>query len=152
LLHWINTTGRTVWSTGSAELLLDEEMPTGKVPVAVRCQFGSQSDEMAMLDTGARWSLLGPDTIALLGEELGEALGSVTMSTRLGRFHGSLHRLPIRLIADMGSDLVVEGTCLALPEWSGPNILGFSGFLDRLRFALEPASVDSPARIHFGCG
>jgi hypothetical protein len=105
-----------------------------------------------MLDTGARWTLIGPDLIELLGDELGAGLDAVTMSTRLGRFEGSLHRLPVRLIADQGSDVTIDATCLALKDWPGPNILGFTGFLERLRFALEPAEMHAAARIHFGPG
>jgi hypothetical protein len=103
-----------------------------------------------MLDTGAHWTLVGPAIIDLLGEQLGEAIDSVKMSTRLGRYEGTLHRLPIHLIADLGADFTVDGTCLALSEWPGPTILGFNGFLERLRFALEPATVQTEARIHFG--
>jgi hypothetical protein len=55
-------------------------------------------------------------------------------------------------MADRGTDVTIEATCLALKDWPGPNILGFSGFLERLRFALEPADVHSAARIHFGPG
>lgn len=96
--------------------------------------------------------MIGPDLIELLGDELGEELEAVTMSTRLGTFRGSLHRLPIRLVADVGLDVTVDGTCLALPGWLGPNVLGFNGFLERLRFAIEPASANSSARLHFGKG
>jgi hypothetical protein len=103
-----------------------------------------------MLDTGAHWTLIGPDLIDELGDELGEAIGSVPMSTRLGSFQGTLHRLSIQLVADMGADFTVEGTCLALPDWPGPAILGFNGFLERLRLALEPATAQTEARIHFG--
>ena len=105
-----------------------------------------------MLDTGARWTLIGSELIELLGDELGEGLEAVTMSTRLGRFQGTLHRLPIRLLADQGTDITVNATCLALKTWEGPNILGFTGFLERLRFALDPADMHATARIHFGPG
>lgn len=106
-----------------------------------------------MLDTGAHWTLIGPELIELLGDELGAATGSLKMSTRLGRFPGTLHRLPIQLVAEQGSDVTVEATCLALPDWTGPTILGFNGFLERIRFALEPAaSADTPARFYFGGG
>ena len=103
-----------------------------------------------MLDTGAHWTVIGSQTIALLGEELGEELGTVKVSTRLGSFPGTLHRLPIQLLADQGEPLTVEGTCLALPNWRGPNVLGAHGFLERLRIALEPDSPHAEARIHFG--
>lgn len=102
------------------------------------------------LDTGAQWTLIGAELIELLGDELGEGLDSMRMSTRLGSFEGTLHRLPIQLIAEQGASLFVEGTCLALPGWNGPNVIGVHGFLERIRFAVEPESAQSEARIHFG--
>ncbi|MDY7232385.1 hypothetical protein [Hyalangium rubrum] len=72
------------------------------------------------------------------------------MSSRLGTIKGTLHRLSIRLLADQGSDVLVDGTCLVLPDWEGPTILGVHGFLERIRFALEPpTSAGALARIHF---
>lgn len=153
MLHWVDTSGSLPWNTSSAEVFLDQPRPTGVLPVAVRCRFGSQPEELAMLDTGAQWTLIGPELIELLGDELGEGLEAITMSTRIGRFQGTLYRLPIRLLADRGTDVTVDATCCALKAWPGPNILGFTGFLERLRFALEPAmDVGSIARIHFGPG
>jgi hypothetical protein len=151
LLHWLDKTGMIRWSTGSARLFLDEERPTGRLPVAVRCRFGSlRTQEIAMLDTGAEFTLMNSALLELLGEEVGEPLEDVVMSTRLGRFRGTKHYLPLHLIADRGTDLTVNATCIALPDWGGPTILGFKGFLDRLRFAIDPGSRDVPASIHFG--
>ena len=153
MLHWINSTDSYLWSTGSAEVHLDVERETGRLPVAVWCSFGSHSKarELAMIDTGAHWTLIGSELSEILGDELGTELESISMSTRLGKFHGTLHRLSIQLIADTGKDYTVDGTCLALPDWYGPSILGFNGFLERIRFAFEPATNTSPkARLHFG--
>ena len=152
MLHWVDTSGSHPWNIGSAEVFFDQPRPAGTMPVAVRCRFGSQPEELAMLDTGAQWTLIGRELIELLGDELGEGLDTITMSTRLGRFHGTLHRLPIRLLADRGTDITVDSTCVALKEWEGPNVLGFTGFLERLRFALDPADMHTAARIHFGLG
>lgn len=152
MLHWVDTSGLRPWSTGSAEVFLDERRSTGTMTVAVRCRFGSQPEELAMLDTGAHWTLIGPEHRELLGDELGEGLGTLSMSTRLGTFPGTLHRLPILLLANQGMDIMVDATCLALERWPGPSILGFSGFLERVRFALEPGDMRIPPRIHFGPG
>ena len=153
MLYRIDSRGTHPWSTGSAEVRLDVERETGRLPVALWCRFGSLTNpELALLDTGAHWTLIGPELIQELGDELGEAIDEPPpMSTRLGRFHGTLHRLPIQLVADMGADFTVDGTCLALPDWPGPSILGFNGFLERLRFAFEPAiDADTQARLYFG--
>lgn len=150
MLHWKDPRGWVPWSRGSAPLILDEPHPTGTLPMAVRCRFGSLAAELAMLDTGAYWTLIGSASIELLGAELGEETGSVRVSSRLGSFPGTLHRLSIHLIADQGESICVDGTCLALPDWRGPNVLGVHGCLERLRFALEPDSAHTEARIHFG--
>jgi hypothetical protein len=153
VLHRTDSRGTFLpWSQGSAEPRLDEERQTGRLPVAVWCRFGALPHrELAMLDTGAHWTLIGPELIESLGDQLGAELDSLTMSTRIGNFKGTLHRLPIHLIAEQGADVTVEATCLALPDWEGPTILGFHGFLERLRFALEPGmSADTPGRFYFG--
>lgn len=152
MLRWVDTSGSHPWNIGSAEVFLDQPRPTGTMAVAVRCRFGSQPEELAMLDTGAHWTLIGPEHIELLKNELGAGLDTFRMSTRLGVFSGTLHRLPIRLLADRGSDITVDATCLALEGWPGPSVLGFSGFLERLRFALDPGDMRTPAQIHFGPG
>lgn len=150
MLHWIDKQGSTPWNTGSARLFVDQPRPTGSMAMAVRCRFGSLPEDLAMLDTGAQWTLIGAELIELLGDELGEGFDSVRMSTRLGNFEGTFHRLPIQLIAEQGESLLVDGTCLALPGWNGPNVIGVHGFLERIRFAVEPESALSEARIHFG--
>lgn len=103
-----------------------------------------------MIDTGAQRTLLGSRLLASLGDEIGEPLEDIIMSTRLGRFRGTLHQLSVRLMAGLGSDLTVNAACVALPDWEGPTILGFKGFLERFRFAIDPGERDVPARIHFG--
>jgi len=60
------------------------------------------------------------------------------MSTRFGLIRGTLHRGPIRLHADEGEPLDVDATVFISPDWQGPNFLGYEGFLQRIRFAVDP--------------
>lgn len=55
---------------------------------------------------------------------------------------GSLVRLNISLEAEQGQDLTVEATTF-IPnlkeQWGNfPSFLGLSGFLERIRFAIDP--------------
>ncbi len=34
--------------------------------------------------------------------------------------------------------LAMEGTFLFCEDWEGPTVLGFHGFLERIRFAIDP--------------
>lgn len=62
----------------------------------------------------------------------------MVLSTRLGQFHGSLFRGLITVLASSGESLDVEATAFLTPEWPGPNFLGYQGFLQRIRFAVDP--------------
>lgn len=64
--------------------------------------------------------------------------GRVVLSTRLGRFHGTLFRGLITLVADQGESLDVEATVFLSADWPGPNFLGYQGLLQRIRFAVDP--------------
>jgi hypothetical protein len=74
------------------------------------------------------------------------------MWTRYGRLDGQLGRLGIRLVADpdWGVDLDVDATVLVLPSWPGPTVLGVSGFLDRVRIAIDPRGQLGDATLFFG--
>jgi len=62
----------------------------------------------------------------------------VVLSTRLGRFGGTLYRGSITLIAEQGENLDVDATVFISPDWRGPSFLGYEGFLQRIRFAVDP--------------
>lgn len=134
---------RVQWSRGSAELLLEHHEDEHTLPFAIRCRFGSLPPAIAMLDTGAQHTVLASDTAERLKSELLAAGEEMTMTTRLGKFRGVLHRIPILLVADDGYDLQVEATCVVLVDWTGPNIVGYRGFADRLRIALDPGFTPS---------
>ncbi|OQW89614.1 MAG: hypothetical protein BWK78_07640 [Thiotrichaceae bacterium IS1] len=113
-----------------------------RLSMGVECEFVAiATEQMALLDTGSELSVAGSEVYqAFLSDHLslGIPLGNRILSTRLGRFEGSLHRVEILLKADWGEDLRIDGTFLFCEEWRGPTVLGFHGFLERIRLAIEP--------------
>ena len=94
---------------------------------------------LAILDTGAEWSVLKTeiaDELGLFGAE-GE---SITLSTRFGIIAGALVQTPVTFLADDGDSLRVGATVFVSADW--PNkagtFLGYSGLLERVRFAVDP--------------
>jgi hypothetical protein len=92
----------------------------------------------AQLDTGAAWSMLDAEVaeiLSLLGGE-GEP---VTVSTRLGKVNGRLERTSLAIVADEGESISIDATVVVSPDWHAGNFLGYSGLLERVRFALDPS-------------
>lgn len=91
-----------------------------------------------MLDTGSTFSVLDAD----LAEEIGafdEAdAPRVEMGTRHGVFGGRLVRRPVWLLAEEGDSLEVDATFWVSSAWRYGHFLGYGGFLQRIRFALDP--------------
>jgi hypothetical protein len=99
----------------------------------------------AIVDTGAPWCILDPELV----EQLGISPDATYESTEKLRirgisYEGRLHRLQIGLWSEeAGSDLEVDATVFVprMPpqqEWPHPNFLGLNGFLERIRFAVNP--------------
>lgn len=100
---------------------------------------------LALLDTGAPWTLINAE----LADELELfSLGGLEPSTRTaqGLIRGTLTRVNLELVASEGRSAAVDATILVSRDWAGPNILGLTGFLERLRFGLDPAVNE----FHFG--
>jgi hypothetical protein len=93
---------------------------------------------LAQLDTGAAWTMLGAELAGSVGL-LGGQGPVVRLSTRAGDFEGRLERVHVTLIAEEGESLDVDATVFVSADWAGPNFLGWSGFLDRVRFAVDPS-------------
>lgn len=116
--------------------------PSAKVFVQVKFT-GLTGTWIAQVDTGAAYSILEVDAAAALGL-LGLKEPWTRLSTRLGTLNGQLIRLPVTLVADHGESLELEAMFFVSPDWRGGSFLGYTGFLDRLRFAL-----DSPANLFY---
>ena len=121
--------------------------------MAARCRLGSlPSDEIALLDTGATWSVIDDELSALLDADLGKPIETISLSIRFGVLKGTLSRLTITLLTepDWGTDLIVDATVAVIPDWPGPIVLGYQGFFERLRFALDPGDTSGRELILFG--
>ncbi|MBU4185889.1 MAG: hypothetical protein KKI12_10135 [Proteobacteria bacterium] len=54
---------------------------------------------------------------------------------------GVLIRLPVRICAEQGEDIIIEGTVFVpQDERNLPNFIGLDGFLSRIKFAINPQS------------
>jgi hypothetical protein len=148
------TNGHNIlWSSGCSVFFVSRKQGSSFLHVAVKCRIGSREEtDLALLDTGAEWSVIGGETAKILGDELGSPIERFTMSTRLGRIQGSLHRINISLLAEQnsGHDLTVDSSVFVSEEWLGPIVLGYRGFLERIRFALDPGVVPGEQMFYFG--
>jgi hypothetical protein len=142
-----------LWSSGCSLFFVNRKQGSLRLHVAVECRFGTREEtDLALLDTGAEWSVIGGETAKIFEDELGSPIERFTMSTRLGRIDGSLHRINISLLAEenSGNDLTVDSSVFVSKEWSGPIVLGYRGFLERIRFALDPGIVPGEQMFYFG--
>ena len=90
-----------------------------------------------MLDTGASWSVLNAelaDNLKLFDRD-GE---TVTISSRMGKVQGKLVRAMTTLVADDGDSVEVDSTVFVSRDWPAGNFIGYSGLLERIRFAIDP--------------
>ncbi len=141
------------WSSGCSSFLVSSKVGHWRLPVAVKCRIGNlEVIDFALLDTGAEWSVIGRETAQMVEDELGSPTQSFTMSTRLGRISGWLHRINISLVSEPneGNDLTVESSVFVSKEWEGPIVLGYRGFLERIRFALDPGVATGEQVFYFG--
>jgi len=146
--------GEFPWSSGHSCFLICHEIGSWRVSVAVKCLIGSlRESDYALLDTGAEWSVIGGDTALKIEDELSAPIGSSSISTRFGTIDGSLHHVNITLMAvgeNSGENLTVESTVFVSEEWEGPIVLGYRGFLERIRFALDPGVIPGEQIFYFG--
>jgi hypothetical protein len=115
--------------------------PTAKVYVRILFE-GLDRLVTAQVDTGAAWSAVGSDVAEELGL-FGHPGDAARMRTSFGVKEGVLVRVPLRLMAEEGESLDVNGTFFVCPDWpEGLTFLGYSGLLDSIRFALDPQVND----------
>jgi hypothetical protein len=114
----------------------------GSILVAVRCVLGDRRDEdVALLDTASQWCVLPPAVAQELGYDL-DVEGTTRLHSRFGLLTGELLRLPVRFVADEGQFADVEATWFLSPDWTGPLVMGWTGCLERMRFAFDPREND----------
>lgn len=126
------------WSTGYAEFG-PKEFLFHKVMVCVTCQVENfKRRDPAFLDTGSEFPIIGGELARRLKNRPIER-ERVKVHTWLGDIVGDIVRLTITLIADEGEDLPIESSVLLTEDWDEPEIvLGYDGFLNRVRVALDP--------------
>jgi hypothetical protein len=96
---------------------------------------------LAQLDTGSAWSILDRESAADIG--LLTAPGPPReLRTPLGIIKGRLVAVPVELMADEGTSLDIEAVFFISEDWPGKTFLGYSGLLERIRFALDPPKND----------
>ena len=93
----------------------------------------------AIVDTGAPYCIF--DT------ELSEALGlsfddgeSFKLRTAYGEVTGTIQRVMIELVAEQGDSLQIDASVFVTDDWRYGNFLGYSGLLERIRFAFDPGT------------
>lgn len=141
--------GNVQWSRGANRYRVSEQHKDRQLVVAVECLVGdSPSREMALLDTGAEWSVIGGELAEIVNA--GPAMSEpIRMSTRLGIITGQLREVPVTFLAEEGADVRIEAMALIAPEWSGPLVLGYRGFLEKARIALDPGVSDGDQWFYF---
>jgi hypothetical protein len=105
----------------------------------------------AVLDTGGAYLVLSSQIGALLRSWLAEPLDLKEVNIRGQTIPGTLHRVDLTLVSskEHGQNLIVEATAFLPSPGSSydlPPMLGLTGCLERLRFAVDP----SDDTFHFG--
>jgi len=115
---------------------LEELLP--RIYVEFRPQGIDDFSFSALLDTGGHYCILNEEAAEAAKDRLVTNLGKITLQTARGPVRGDLYLLRIEIFAKIGDNLDVEVVSLVAPGWSAPNIIGYSGALDRFRFAVDP--------------
>ena len=98
---------------------------------------------LAIVDTGAPYVIVQPKYARLLQLDPSEALEEIKLMIRGISFKGQIHRASLDLPASEGESMSLEATVF-VPEtdeesWGNlPSFLGMVGFLERIRFAIDP--------------
>lgn len=107
---------------------------------------GAKTWHLALVDTGGHYCILSPELAETVSDRLVHSLGQFELWTAQGLVQGTLYRHRIELMAEEGVNLGVDATILISPDWRGSTIIGYSGVLDRMRFAVDPQRN----RFYFG--
>jgi predicted aspartyl protease len=136
------STGRTRFFDGAS----GGEEGTAKIYIKIEPEgFGAPIP--ALVDTGAAWSILDrevAEAVTLLDGEGPPAM----ISTRHGPIRGRLENTTLTILADDGESLEVQATVFVSRDWPAGTFLGYSGLLERIRFAVDPQQN----HFHFGPG
>lgn len=112
---------------------------TAKIFVKVQ-PAGLDAVVLAQLDTGSAYTVLDPDVAAGAGVVTDDS-EEITLSTRGGNVAGRLVTHTVTLLADDGDSLEIQGLVFVPSAgwpFSGRSFLGYSGFLEFIRIAIDP--------------
>ena len=128
------------FATGASKYLdTHPEHPEDRPRIYVKFRSdGLDGWALALLDTGGHFCILNRSVAKQVEDRLTDQLGEVTLQTARGPVRGDLHLLNVTLVAEQGEDLEIDAVVFVAPEWEGPCFIGYSGMLDRLRWALDP--------------
>lgn len=99
---------------------------------------------LAVVDTGSPWCVLDPEIARQVGVSgQAEYISKEPIEIRGYKFQGKLVRMGISLEVEEGKNLEIDATVfvptlLAGEQWRHPNFIGLTGFLERIRFAIDP--------------
>ena len=108
------------------------------IHIQIIIQGDTEIATLARLDPATPWVVLNTEFNELLG--LGADGPDVYLQTAAGRKEGTLERYPIVLAAQEGQSLEIDATLFVCDDWRRGNFLGYTGLLERIRFAVDPAS------------
>jgi hypothetical protein len=131
--------------TGKVQYL-DQYREDDDPRIVIPVRFGtSEAPTLAIVDTGGLWCILDPREAELVGLDPAHGDQFRNFIIRGARYDGYIYRIAISIDADEGKHLTAEGT-IFVPrlyddeEWVLPNFLGLRGFLERIRFAVDPVT------------
>ncbi len=93
----------------------------------------------AFIDTGTPYCVFNAAVVENLGLPFDEG-ERIVLRTAYGPFEGTVQRVTICLIAEHGESLNIDASVFVAADWQLGNFLGYTGFLERLRFAVDPAT------------
>ena len=137
------------WSIGYATFV---EGGKDGSKICVRCKIdGLESEDQAMLDTGSTYTVIGRDVVQTIEHKL-EDCGKGNIESCYGPISGKLVKLNMTLISEGGCDLDIKsGLALVSEDWDGRTIvLGYRGFLDKIRIAIDPGNNPEKQVFYFG--
>jgi len=121
---------------------LGDSLDTARIILPVT--FGDRVRTFAIVDTGSPWCILNPQEAAILNIDYSKEGQKISRFVLLGwQGAGWLCEIPMILKAEIGQDIALEATVF-IPQlhpnqrWMFPNFLGLSGFLNKIRFAVDP--------------
>ena len=118
---------------GASRLTILRPMPLGApLPAVIPCCIPGIASEMdALLDTGSPYCIMRRDVAEELKLDLHDA---PTWAFWHGdtRYEGPSHRHTALIPAVRGQDLILDVAWVVPPDWDGPIVLGWYGFLQSI--------------------